>query len=86
MAILVSDEEEEMSQGFMGMVLSGQDPREAWEQLNRMVIQDAQLREMVRQLNSREDGRELLDDSRRAWRERGFDAPFDFLFDEAERR
>jgi hypothetical protein len=84
MSILIGDKPA-VTTGVLATVLRGQDPGEAWEQLNRMVIMDAQVRQSIREISKTEEGRELLDESRCAWRARGFNAPFDFLFDEEER-
>lgn len=72
-----------MSAGFMGAVLNGHDPREAWDGYRRMILDDPQQRAVVRQLAADPAGRALLDDSRSAWHDRGFvEAPFDFVFEE----
>lgn len=68
------------SAGFMGTVLDGQDPQEAWDGYREMIREDPQQQDIVRQFAASEGGRELLAASREAWRERGFEAPFDFLF------
>jgi hypothetical protein len=70
---------------FMANMLAGQSPREAWDEYERLLIRDAQLRKLVTMMAERPDTREMLDESRRVWRERGLSAPFDFLFDEEEK-
>lgn len=72
-----------MSVGFMGAVLSGEDPGEAWRAFRAMVDEDPAQRALVLQLAETKGGRSLLDDSRSAWRERGYKAPFDFIFEES---
>lgn len=74
-----------VSVGIMGAVLSGGDPRTAWRAFRELVENDPAHREAVRRLAETEDGRALLDDSRSAWRARGFEAPFDFIFEDPGR-
>lgn len=67
---------------FMGTALTGQDLKEVWEGYERMLRAEPQQQALVRQFAETEGGCALLDDSRRIWRERGFDAPFEFVFEE----
>lgn len=67
---------------FMGAALTGQDPKEAWAGYQKMLREEPQQRALVRQFAETEGGRALLDDSRRVWRDRGLDAPFEFVFEE----
>ncbi len=67
--------------GFMGSVVKHHDPRRVWEGYRRMLREDAQQRTAVRRLAESEGGRSLLDESRVVWRARGFEAPFEFVFD-----
>lgn len=87
MAILVRESEvSEQSRRrpvFMAAVLHGQSPRVAWGEYERMLIQEADLRRLVLLMTRREETRQMLEESRRVWRERGLDAPFDFLFDDS---
>lgn len=72
-----------MSAGFMGAVLSGHDPGEAWDGYRQMLQEDPQQMEIVRQLAESPSGQALLDESRAAWRGRGFEAPFEFIFEDS---
>jgi hypothetical protein len=63
--------------GFMGALLRGGDPRRAWETFRAMAAADPA---QVRRLAETDGGRALLDDSRSAWRARGYEAPFEFVF------
>jgi hypothetical protein len=63
---------------FMSRVLDG-DAHTAWGVYERMVVEDEQIRTLIRMLAERGDA--MLEESRRVWRARGFErAPFDFLF------
>ncbi len=73
-----------MSAGFMGAVLGGHDPREAWDGYRQMIREDPQQLAIIRQLAASAGGQALLDASREAWRGRGFDAPFDFVFEDSD--
>jgi hypothetical protein len=75
-----------MSVGFMGAALRWQDPRTAWEVFSRMLREDPSQRMTARRLAETEGGRELLDASRKAWRRRGLEAPFESFLREAEGR
>lgn len=72
-----------MSAGFMGAVLGGHDPREAWNGYRQMIHEDPQQKAIIRQLAASAGGQALLEASREAWRDRGFEAPFDFIFEES---
>ena len=73
-----------MTLGFTGMVLGGKSPRQAWEEIERGLRADEHTQQLIRELATTPDGRALLDDSRRGWGAQGFDAPFEFIFKEAE--
>lgn len=65
--------------GFMGTVLRGGEPRDAWRAFRRMAEEDPA---QIRRLAETAEGRALLDASRSSWRERGFaEAPFEFAFE-----
>lgn len=70
-----------MSVAIMEAPRDGQEPGEAWEQYRRQLIEDGHLRRLFIGLSGVTGVRKLLDESRRGWRELGFEAPFDFLLD-----
>lgn len=63
-----------MSAGFMGTVLSNDDPAEAWNAYRQLLLDDEQQRRVIKQFVATEGGRA-----------RGFDAPFEFVFEEMAR-
>jgi len=65
----------------MGAVRSGGDPLIAWQTYREMAEEDPA---QVRRLAETAEGRALLDDSRVVWHGRGFEAPFEFVFEQAE--
>ena len=67
--------------GFMGTVLRGGDPTDAWRAYRRMAVEEPA---QVRRLAETAEGLALLDASRAAWRRRGFEAPFEIVFEEAD--
>jgi hypothetical protein len=72
-----------MSEGYMGAVLRGQNPREAWEGYRRIILEDPREREVAVRLAQSPGGKELLEVSREAWRARGFaEAPFDVALED----
>lgn len=73
-----------MSAGFMGAVLGGHDPREAWNGYRQMIQEDPQQLAIIHQLAASAGGQALLEASREAWRDRGFEAPFDFVFEDSD--
>lgn len=62
--------------GFAGMLASGADPQEAYEEIKK-VCRTPEVREILRQLHSGLDGAEVMEFSRRRWAEYGFPPPWE---------
>lgn len=67
---------------IMGAV-SGGDPERAWRAYRAMLAGDERQRAALRRLAESEDGRAMLDASRDTWRGRGYEAPFEVVFEDS---
>lgn len=62
--------------GFTGLIAAGRTPEEAWAEI-RAGLQDPEVRAIIADLGTTEEGRAALAWSREQWAEHGMIAPWD---------
>lgn len=62
--------------GFEGMLLAGQTPEQAWDEIRRDA-EDPEVRAMIADMQNSEEGRAVLEWSRTEWERHGLPVPWE---------